>query len=424
MSPSELIARKRDGQPHTREEIEFLIQGIASGAVPDYQAAAWLMAVCIRGMTPDETAWLTEAMAASGEMLDLQARWPNVVDKHSTGGVGDKTTLVLMPALAACGCRVAKMSGRGLGFSGGTIDKLESIPGLRTDLSRGEFLDQVERIGIAIASQSADLAPADGTLYALRDVTATVGSIPLIASSIMSKKLACRAGRLVLDVKVGGGAFMKTLEHGQALAEAMVGIGHAAGIQTAAVISDMSQPEGCAIGNALEVGEAIETLQGGGPSDVLELCSALAQALGVAGVAEAIQSGAALEQLRTMVAAQGGDVRVLDDPKRLPQARLTDELPAAQSGWLASIDAEMLGRAAVALGAGRLRKEEAVDPAVGLVLRAKIGDRIEAGEPLLEIHANDQSKLEQALASLPAAYVIREQTVKAPQLVKGIISPS
>ncbi|MFI5266724.1 MAG: thymidine phosphorylase [Chloroflexota bacterium] len=424
MSPAELIARKRDGQTHTREEIEFLVGGIASGAVPDYQAAAWLMAVCIRGMTPDETDWLTEAMAASGEMLDMQARWPNVVDKHSTGGVGDKTTLVLMPALAACGCRVAKMSGRGLGFSGGTIDKLESIPGLRTDLSRQEFLDQVERIGIAIASQSADLAPADGKMYALRDVTATVDSIPLIASSIMSKKLACRAGRLVLDVKVGSGAFMKTLEHGRALAKAMVSIGQAAGVQTAAVISDMSQPEGCAIGNALEVREAIETLRGHGPADVLELCSALAEALGVAGVGDAIRSGGALEQLRMMVEAQGGDVRVLDEPERLPQARLRRDLPAARSGWLGSIDAEFLGRAAVALGAGRFRKDDPVDPAVGFVLRAKIGDRVEAGQPLLEVHANDQNRLDQAFDSLAAAYRVSERPAKVPGLVKAIIPAS
>jgi pyrimidine-nucleoside phosphorylase len=424
MLPSELIARKRDGQPHTREEIGFLVGGIVSGAVPDYQAAAWLMAVCIRGMTPDETAWLTEAMAASGEMLDLQARWPNVVDKHSTGGVGDKTTLVLMPALAACGFRVAKMSGRGLGFTGGTIDKLESIPGLRTGLSRQEFLHQVDRIGIAIAGQSADLAPADGTLYALRDVTATVDSIPLIASSIMSKKLACRAGHLVLDVKVGSGAFMKALDRGRALAEAMVGIGRAAGLQTAAVISDMSQPEGWAIGNALEVREAIQTLRGGGPADVLELCSAVAEALGVAGTEKAIQSGAALEKLRTMVEAQGGDARVLDEPERLPRSRLRRNLPASRSGWLSGLDAELLGRVAVALGTGRSQKGDPVDPAVGLVLQAKVGDRIEAGQSLLEVHANDEGKLERALAALPAAYAISDQPVKAPELVKAIIPAS
>jgi len=424
MSPAELIARKRDGQPHTREEIELLIGGISSGAVPDYQAAAWLMAVFIRGMTAEETAWLTQAMAASGEMLDLQARWPNTVDKHSTGGVGDKTSLVLMPALAARGCRVAKMSGRGLGFSGGTIDKLESIPGLRVDLSRQELLDQVDRVGIAIASQSADLAPADGKLYALRDVTATVDSIPLIASSIMSKKLACRAGRLVLDVKTGSGAFMKSIEEARALAEAMVAIGHAGGVQTAAVISDMSQPEGYAIGNALEVREAIETLRGRGPADVLELCSALAAALGVAGVEEAIQSGAALEKLRAMIAAQGGDIRVLEEPDRLPSARPRREVLAAQSGWVAGIDAETLGRAAVALGAGRSRKGEVIDPAVGFVLRAKIGDRVEAGQPLLEVHANDQTKLEQASARVPAAYEYSDQSVRAPSLLKAIIPAS
>lgn len=424
MSPPELIARKRDGQAHTEAEIRFLIAGITSGDIPDYQTAAWLMAVFLRGMTPEETSWLTKAMAASGEQLDLQARWSNVVDKHSTGGVGDKTSLVLMPALAACGCRVAKMAGRGLGFSGGTIDKLESIPGLRTDLSREAFLDQVERVGIAMASQSADLAPADGHLYALRDVTATVDSIPLIASSIMSKKLACRAGRLVLDVKVGCGAFMKSLDDAQALADAMVDIGRDSGVSTSAVISEMSQPEGFTIGNALEVREAIETLHDRGPSDVRELCSALAQALGVGGLDEAIQSGAALARLRDMISAQGGDARVVDEPDRLPAARLRRDVPAPASGWVAAIDTEALGRAAVALGAGRLRKDDTVDPSVGFVLKAKVGDRVAAGTALLEVHAADEAKLHKAVAAAMAAYEFSAQPTAAPALVRAIIRAS
>ncbi len=424
MLATELIARKRDGQAHTRDEIEFLIGGITSGEIPDYQTSAWLMAICIRGMSEDETVWLTQAMAHSGATLDLQARWPDVVDKHSTGGVGDKTSLVLAPMLAAAGCRVAKMSGRGLGFSGGTIDKLESIPGFQTELSCQDFLDQVERIGLAIASQSAELAPADGMLYALRDVTATVDSLPLIASSIMSKKLACRPGRLVLDVKAGSGAFMKTLDQARRLAEAMVRIGGAGGVRTSAVISDMSQPEGCAIGNALEIREAIETLQGRGPTDVIELCGRLADALGVPQARATIASGAAFQKLMEMVDAQGGDVDAIEQPERLPRARLVRELPAPRSGYLRTIDAEILGRAAMRLGAGREQKREAIDHAVGFVLRAKIGDDVAAGQALLEAHANDERKLEEALALAAGAYAFSEQPVSSPELVKAIISAS
>ena len=423
MTPAEVIARKRDGLAHTPEELQFLIAGISNGEIPEYQAAAWLMAVYLRGMNAAEAVWLTRAMAASGEMLDLQARWPDVVDKHSTGGVGDKTSLVLMPMLAAAGCHVAKMSGRGLGFSGGTIDKLESIPGLRTELSRRELLDQVERIGIAMVSQSAELAPADGKLYALRDVTGTVESIPLIAASIMSKKLACRPGRLVLDVKVGRGAFMKTLDQARSLAAVMAGIGQASGVRTSAVLSDMSQPEGYAIGNALEVREAVETLQGRGPVDVEALCGTLAQAAGVPEAIKTIPSGAAFEKLKTMVEAQGGDVRALEDPSRLPSAKLRQELPAPRSAFVASLDAEAVGRVAAALGAGRSMKGEAVDPAVGLVLKAKVGDYVEAGQPLLEVHANDETKLERALTLLPPAYTYADSAVPAPEQVKAIISP-
>jgi len=424
MTAAEVIARKRAGRAHSRAEIEYLVRGATDGSIPDFQLAAWLMAVCFQGMTGDETAWLTEAMAASGKMLDLQVRWPDVVDKHSTGGVGDKTTLVLVPMLAAAGVHVAKMSGRALGFSGGTIDKLESIPGLRTGLSEREFLDQVDRIGLAVASQSDDLAPADGKLYALRDLTATVESLPLIASSIMSKKLACRAGRLVLDVKVGAGAFMKTPEDARALADAMVYIGRDAGVRTSAVLSDMSQPEGRAIGNALEVREAVEVLQGGGPADVLELCKVLASALGVEGVERTIASGAAFEKLQAVVEAQGGDLGALDRPDGLPRAGLQQEVCAAASGYVAAVDAEALGRAAMALGAGRVAKGQAVDPAVGLVLRAKVGDAVRRGQPLVEVHANDRAKLDTVLAALPSAFLYSDRPVAAPEQATAIISAS
>jgi len=414
LSFPELIARKRQGAAHSREDLQLLVRGVSDGSMPDYQIAAWLMAVAIRGLTPDETGWLTEAMAASGETLDLAARWPDSVDKHSTGGVGDKTSLVLMPMLAAAGCHVAKLSGRGLGFSGGTIDKLEAIPGLRTELTRAELLEQVERLGLAIAAQSSELAPADARLYALRDVTATVDSVPLIASSIMAKKLAFRAARLVLDVKVGAGAFTKTLPEARELAEAMLAIGNGSAVRTSAVISDMSQPEGRAIGNALEVREAVETLQGRGPSDVVALCVTLAQALGVSGAASALASGAAFEKFEAMVEAQGGDPRSLEN---LASARQRRMLPAERAGYVAGIDAEALGRAVAGLGAGRLRKGDAIDPAVGVVLAAKVGDRVEAGQPLLEVHANDERRLDEALRRLPAAYTFSHEPVAAPEQV-------
>jgi pyrimidine-nucleoside phosphorylase len=421
---ADIIARKRDGGVHAKDELDSLIAGVTSGSVPDYQAAAWLMAAFIRGLTPEETRWLTQAMAASGKQLHLAARWPDAVDKHSTGGVGDKTSLVLMPALAAAGCHVAKMSGRGLGFSGGTADKLEAIPGLRTELSLATLLGQVERIGIAMVSQSEELAPADGKLYALRDVTGTVESLPLIASSIMSKKLATQPARLVLDVKAGRGAFMKMLDQAGALAELMVAIGRASGIQTSAVISEMDQPEGYAVGHALEVREALETLRGRGPADVVSLCEILGGALGVEGVGQAIRSGAALAKLREMVAAQGGDAGVVDDPERLPRSGLRRELPAPHGGWIAAIDAQAVGRVAMELGAGRAQKGDAIDHAVGLVLKAKVGDWVDSGQPLVEVHANDEARLEHALAKLPAAYSFSEQPVQAPDLVKAIIPAS
>ncbi|MHB8618693.1 MAG: thymidine phosphorylase [Chloroflexota bacterium] len=424
MSIVDIIARKRAGEANTPEELDLLVRGVTSGAVPDYQIAAWLMAVCIRGMTEEETAHLTQAMARSGEVLDLRSRWPNVVDKHSTGGVGDKTTLVLAPMLAAAGFRVAKMSGRGLGFSGGTLDKLESIPGFRTELSSGQFLDQVERIGIAICGQSASLAPADGRLYALRDVTATVDSVPLIASSVMSKKLALRASRLVLDVKVGSGAFMKTLDQARHLARLMVSIGQASGVYTVAVISEMEQPEGFTVGNALEVREAVATLRGQGPGDVLEVCLALGRELGARQLEATISSGAAFEKLLAMTRAQGGDAGVLEHPERLPAARRIHEVAAQQAGCVAGIDAEAVARAAVALGAGRMKKGDPIDHAVGVLLKAKVGDRVETGQPLAQIHLNDDARLPAALALLEGAYRVSDQAVIVPGTIKDIIKPS
>ncbi len=422
MNAVDLISRKREGAAHTDEELEFLVQGVTAGSIPDYQTAAWLMAVCWRGMTGQETSALTMAMARTGQMLALKERWPNVVDKHSTGGVGDKTTLVLAPMLAAAGARVAKMSGRGLGFSGGTVDKLESIPGMKLDLSSEAFVTQVGRIGLAISGQSADLAPADGKLYALRDVTATIQSIPLIASSVMSKKLALGASRLVLDVKVGAGAFMKTVEDARALARAMVDIGNSAGTETVAVLSEMSQPEGFAVGNALEVREAIATLRGDGPEDLLEVCLMLGRQLRVENLEGTIASGKALNCFREMVAAQGGDVRCVDEPDRLPTAAIVRDLSSTESGYVSAIDAECVARAALALGAGRAKKGDPIDPAVGVLLKVKVGDHVSNGQCLAELHLNDATNGEQAMGLLSSAFRFSTQLVARPSVIKEVVS--
>ena len=433
MRAVDLIARKRDGAEHSYAELEELIDGFVRGKVADYQVAAWLMAVVWRGMTKRETAWLTQVMAGSGRRLDLRAAAPVVVDKHSSGGVGDKTTLVLGPLVAATGVAVGKMSGRGLGYSGGTIDKLESFPGFKATLSEAEFVDAIRRVGLVVAAQSPDLAPADGRLYALRDVTATVESLPLIASSIMSKKLAAGANVLVLDVKVGAGAFMKTVEQARALAQAMVEIGRAAGLQVRAVISDMDQPLGRAIGNALEVREAIATLQGHGPADLVELALVLGGELldmarpgrpaaeHRATLTAALASGAALAKLRAFVANQGGDPSYVDDPARLPAAPVQVPLPAPRAGTIAAIDAEVLGRACVALGAGRQVKADAIDPAVGLVLHQKVGDRVAPGDPLLIVHARRAEQATDLLPALAAAYRWADGPVNPPPLVKEIL---
>ncbi len=433
MRPVDLILAKRDGHEHSRADLEALIGGFVRGDVADYQIAAWLMAVCWRGMTPRETAWLTEVMAESGQRLDLSAVAPFVVDKHSSGGVGDKTTLVVAPLVAAAGVPVGKMSGRGLGFSGGTIDKLESIPGWRANLSTDEFFAAIRDVGLVVAAQGPDLAPADGRMYALRDVTGTVESLPLIAGSIMSKKLAAGANALVLDVKVGSGAFMKTLDDARALAQAMVAIGHEAGLQVRAVISDMAQPLGFAIGNALEVREAIATLQGHGPADLLELSLVLGnELLAMAGqgasdderrarLLDGLHRGTALAKLRAFVVNQGGDGAYIDDPDRLPTASVQTPLLAPQGGTIAAIDAEALGHATVTLGAGRTTKADAIDHAVGIVLAHKVGDTVEAGEPLLIVHAQDAAQVATVTPDLLAAYHWHAGPVARPPLVKDII---
>lgn len=418
MRAIDIIAKKRDGEELTSEEIQFFVQGYTKGEIPDYQAAAWLMAIYLRGMTERETRDLTLAMARSGEMLDLSDVASVVVDKHSSGGVGDKVTLVVAPIVAACGVPVGKMTGRGLGFTGGTVDKLESIPGLRMDLSAREFKEQLARIGLAITGQSANLVPADRKLYALRDATATVSSLPLIVSSIMSKKLAGGAHAILLDVKVGSGAFMKTLEEASQLAEAMVRVGRDLGRRVVALISDMNQPLGWAVGNALEVCEAIDVLHEGGPEDLREHCLVVAaEMLALAGRAadpmegmemakRAIAKGHAWQKFRAFVEAQGGDVRFVDDPGRLPRARYVESVLAPADGYIQRLDAAQIGMAVVDLGGGREKKEDPIDHAVGVVVHYKVGDKVRKGTPLVTLHANDQARLERARQRVLAAHEI------------------
>lgn len=420
-----LIERKKRGEPLAAEELRTLTHGFAAGQVPDYQMAAWLMAVCWRGMTPAETLALTEALVDSGTRLDWAGLDRPTVDKHSTGGVGDKTSLVLVPLLAAAGAAFVKMSGRGLGHTGGTLDKLEAIPGFRVNLTPSEMRRQVERIGCALVGQSPELVPADGALYALRDVTGTVNAVPLIASSIMSKKLAAGARCIALDVKWGSGAFMQTVEEARELAQALVRIGADAGRRTRAVLSTMQQPLGRAVGNALEVREAIQTLHGGGPVDLWELTLALGmEQMRLAGLADSDaaarerltalrDSGAAAGKLAELIAAQGGDARVVAEPDRLPAAQHVALLTAGATEpcWVAALNARAAGDAALALGAGRRAKGDAVDPAVGLVLHARIGDRVQPGEPLAEIHAADAAAAEQARHALRRAYQLSGEPV-------------
>ena len=430
----EVIKNKRDGRALSQGAIDHMISGYVAGTLPDYQMSALLMAIFYRGMETEELAAWTRAMVHSGEVIEFAGEGP-YIDKHSTGGVGDKTTLVVAPLVAAAGLPVAKMSGRGLGFSGGTLDKLESIPGFSVSLSLERFFECVRECGVVVAGQTAQLVPADGKLYALRDVTATVPSLPLIASSIMSKKIAGGADAIALDVKVGRGAFMETLPDARALAELMIHIGRGVGRQVTALLSDMSQPLGCAVGNALEVREAIQALWGGGPPDLAAHCLQVgAEMLLLAGEAsspaEALQrlegvleSGAALATFRTWVATQGGDPTVVDDLSLLPQAPIVLGVPAPRSGYLSAIDAREVGLVTVGLGAGRERKGEAIDLAVGVVLGAKVGAHVEAGSTLYTIHARSEAKALAAQARLSAAYAWSGGPIEAPPLFYDILRP-
>ena len=424
----DLIAKKRDNHELSTNEIQFMVESYTKGAIPDYQMSAMMMAIYFNGMTEQERADLTMAMVHSGDTIDLQSIKGIKVDKHSTGGVGDTTTLVLGPLVAAVGVPVAKMSGRGLGHTGGTIDKLESVAGFHVEISNEKFIQLVNDNKIAVIGQSGDLTPADKKLYALRDVTATVNSIPLIASSIMSKKIAAGADAIVLDVKTGAGAFMQTEEDSIELAQAMVNIGNNVGRNTMAIISDMSQPLGFAIGNALEVKEAIDTLNGHGPEDLTELCLTLGSYMVLLAkkadsveearkmLKEVIDNGKALEVFKTFLASQGGDASVVDDPSKLPNAPYKIELPATQEGYIKEIVADEIGTAAMMLGAGRETKDSVIDLAVGLVLHKKVGDFVKEGEALLTIHSNteDVEKVKQVLYN---NIVIVPEKVEAPQLI-------
>lgn len=436
MDAVELIRKKRDGHTLSTAEIDWLISEYTQDRIPDYQMSAWAMAVFWRGMDARETSDLTLAMARSGEEMHARDIISPVVDKHSTGGVGDKVTLAVAPLVAACGVAVGKMTGRGLGHTGGTVDKLESVSGFRSSLTREEFTDILTRHHIVLAGQSHDLAPADGKMYALRDVTGTVESIPLIAASIMSKKLAVGASHLLLDVKVGSGAFMKTLEQARALAETMVNIGQLAGLHAVAAITSMEQPLGCAIGNALEMAEAIAILRGEGPQDVSELCYHEASELLVmtgsvrslseaeTRVEQAIHSGAAVAKLAEVIAAQGGDAQQIEHPELLPAAPVRVMVDAPRSGYISGIEAEQVGLASMRLGAGRFKKGEPIDHRTGFILQAKIGDYRKAGEPLVEIHARSQAEADAVREALLASYSWSEAPVSTPSLLLDTIRPA
>jgi pyrimidine-nucleoside phosphorylase len=433
MRAVDIIVKKRDRQELTAEEIDFFIQGFTREEIPDYQVSAWAMAVLLNGMTPRETSDLTTSLANSGERMDCSLVVPVAVDKHSTGGVGDKTTLVVEPVVAACGLPVGKLSGRGLGFSGGTLDKMESIPGFRTDLTTEEFLNQLRETGLVLTGQTANLAPADGKLYALRDVTGTVQSIPLIASSVMSKKIAAGADAILLDVKVGEGAFMETLEDARKLAELMVSIAVSAGRRCTALLSDMNQPLGQAVGNALEVREAIHTLHGKGPEDFREHCLVAAAHMLVLGqkagdasegrsmAEEALDGGGAWERFTALIAAQGGDVSYVEDPDRLPKASRIETIPVPRGGYLRQINARIVGETAVVLGAGREKKGDPIDHAVGIEIFHNVGDRIEEGQPLFAVHANDEEKLQVARRRLLDAHIWSDSPVEPLPLFYDVI---
>jgi len=433
MRAVDIIIRKRDGHALTRAEIDSFVEGLANGSWQDYQASALLMAIVLNGMSPAETSALTGAMLRSGERVDLSDVPGVKVGKHSTGGVGDKVSIALAPIVAACGVIVPKMSGRGLGHTGGTLDKLESIPGFRIGLSIAEFKAVLRSVGTCMIGQTAALAPADKTLYALRDVTGTVESLPLIAASIMSKKLAEGSSALVLDVKCGNGAFMKDAAEARGLAEAMAAIGGAAGVRTECVITAMEQPLGEAVGNALEIRECLALLTGNGPADAMSVVRALSSrmvalggkapdaesALGI--VERAVSSGAALDTFRKMIEAQGGDPRIIDDPDRLPSVKTVHVMHAPAAGYVSRMHAFSIGRASISLGAGRDRIGDAVDHAVGLRVKAHVGDRVEAGQPILELHHRDGRGLEDALALCRDACAISDTPVARPPKVLDVV---
>ena len=422
----DLITAKKNGREHTREELEFIVNGFVDGSVPDYQMSAWMMAVCLKGMTDQETAILTDVMAHSGDMVDLSPIQGIKVDKHSTGGVGDKTTLVITPIVAACGVKIAKMSGRGLGHTGGTVDKMESVPGTRTALDQEEFFAQVNKIGISVIGQSGHLAVADKKMYALRDVTATVDCIPLIASSIMSKKLAAGSDAILLDVTCGNGAFMKTVDQAIELAQKMVAIGTHNGRNVAALITDMDTPLGHNIGNSLEVMESMEVLKGRGPADLTEVCYQLAvNMLLLAGLGteeecramaeKAVADGSAFEKCKQMFAAQGGDISVLEDYSRFDAARYSREILAEEAGYIYSHDTEKIGSASVLLGAGRLTKTDEIDFAAGITLHKKTGDYVEKGQSIATFYADDEALFDSAEKMFKSGLVIKgEKPVEAP----------
>ena len=434
MNMVDVILKKKAGEALSPEEIRAFARGAADGSVPDYQLAALLMAICWRGMTAEETACLTMEMMHSGSVVDLSAIDGVCVDKHSTGGVGDTTTLVLVPLAAACGAKVAKLSGRGLGHTGGTLDKLESIPGCTVNVSIGDFIRQVQEIGCAVIGQTQDLCPADKALYALRDVTGTVGSIPLIASSIVSKKLASGAGAIVLDVKTGSGALMQTVEDSIELAKAMVEIGAQAGKPILALVTGMDQPLGTHVGNALEVKEAVDILAGRAKGDLLtvslELGSRMLIASGIAADVEdgkarmmqALISGAGLAKLKEMIIAQGGDGRVCDDTDYLPHASYRISVPALASGYVARMDTAAIGRCAQALGAGRQKKTDVIDPAVGLVMDVRLGDKVEAGDSLATLYLNRRELANEAVAGMQRAITIAQEKPELPPLIHAAVS--
>lgn len=434
MRIADILEKKRDQLELNKEEIELFINGYTEGSIPDYQASALLMAIYLNGMTDNETALLTKAMTDTGEVIDLSAIAGMIVDKHSTGGVGDKTTLVVSPMVAACGLPVAKMSGRGLGFSGGTVDKLESIKGFNTEIETNDFVKFINDDGISIMGQSANIAPADKKIYALRDVTSTVESIPLIASSIMSKKLADGSDAIVLDVKVGSGAFMKTLEEGKALANKMVAIGKNNGKRTIASVTNMDEPLGVAVGNANEVKESVESLQGKGPEDFMEVCYYIGGLMLIAGekakdmdearamLEKVIEDGSAYEKFERFIENQGGDLDVIRNLEQLPSAEHIILGKTKKTGYITKINTQTIGQSTLIIGAGRNTKEDKIDHGVGIMIRKKVGDKVEKGDILFEMHSNDMDKGKEAAEMVMGAYSIgaKDEIVKRPMIMAVI----